>query len=133
MCLKQVDHNSNPHILNIFIHTSVQSATIGLSYHFNVSHYINETHWKGNRVVVVNGDFDEKNPRWHWDSNPQPSDLVLVSTGLGPLACKASHGSPQAGSHTSGKPKWSPVCNWKLTQPTQSQLSCSLAYKHLPL
>ena len=96
-----------------------------------MSHIILMKHiGKGNRVVVVNGDFDEKNPRWHWDSNPQPSDLVLVSTGLGPLACKASHGSPQAGSHASGKPKWSPVWNRKLPQPTQSvfiQLCSNLA------
>ena len=140
MCLKQVDHNINPHLspfLNIFILTSVQSATqctIGLSYHFNISHYINEIRGKGNRVVVFNGYFDEKNPWWHRDSNPQPSDSVLVSTGLGHLACKASPGSPQAGSHASRKPKWSPVCNWKLPQPTQSmyiQLSSSLAQNGL--
>ena len=36
--------------------------------------------------------------------NSQPSNLVLVATGLGPLASKASSGGPQTGRHTSRGP-----------------------------
>ena len=58
---------------------------------------------KVNRVVF-NGDFVEKNPFRLRDSNPRPSDLVLVSTGFWPLASEASSGGPLTSSHTSGGP-----------------------------
>ena len=49
---------------------------------------------KVNRVVF-NRDFVEKNPCPLRDSNPRPSDSVLVSTGFWPLASEASSGDPQ--------------------------------------